>query len=104
MYCEKKCHYWVILVLPEFAWMGEKTTGLARANCSTKSTFATYCTLGAKRLAQSELMLFVSQLPLAWQSQGRESIAIDVYPCKFRKNRNSVHKDVIESVEYRIRA
>jgi len=22
--------------LPEFAWMGEKTAGLARANCSTK--------------------------------------------------------------------
>jgi len=24
------------LVLPEFAWMAEKTTGLARASCSTK--------------------------------------------------------------------
>ena len=23
-------------VLPEFAWMGEKTAGLARASCSTK--------------------------------------------------------------------
>jgi len=31
-------------------------------------------------------MLFVSRLPLAWQSQGRESIFIDVHPCKFRKN------------------
>ena len=26
----------IFVVLPEFAWMGEKTTGLARANCSTK--------------------------------------------------------------------
>jgi len=26
----------LILVLPEFAWMAEKTTGLARASCSTK--------------------------------------------------------------------
>ena len=25
-----------IRVLPEFAWLGEKTTGLARASCSTK--------------------------------------------------------------------
>jgi len=24
------------MVLPEFAWMGEKSTGLARASCSTK--------------------------------------------------------------------
>ena len=24
------------MVLPEFAWMGEKTPGLARASCSTK--------------------------------------------------------------------
>jgi len=24
------------MVLPEFAWMAEKTTGLARASCSTK--------------------------------------------------------------------
>jgi len=31
-------------------------------------------------------MLFVSQLPLAWPSQGRESMLIDVHPSKFRKN------------------
>ena len=31
-------------------------------------------------------MLFVSQLPLAWQSQGGEPMVIDVHPSKFRKN------------------
>jgi len=51
-----------------------------------RSIFATYCTLGAKRLAQSEFKLFVPQLPLAWQRQGRESILIDVHPRKFQKN------------------
>jgi len=38
------------------------------------------------RLAQSDFRLFVPQLPLAWQSQGRESMVIDVHPGKFRKN------------------
>jgi len=31
-------------------------------------------------------MLFVPQLPPAWQSQGRESMLIDVHPFKFWKN------------------
>jgi len=31
-------------------------------------------------------MLFVPQLPLAWQSQGRKSMVIDIHPSKFRKN------------------
>jgi len=34
-------------------------------------------------------MLFVPQLPLAWQSQGRESMLIDVHPSKFRKNQKT---------------
>jgi len=66
--------------------MAEKTAGLARASCSTKGHIRHYCTLGAKRSAQSEFKLFVPQLPPAWQSQGRESMRIDVQPSKFRKN------------------
>jgi len=31
-------------------------------------------------------MLFVSQLSLAWQYLGRESMLIHVHPIKFRKN------------------
>ncbi len=38
------------------------------------------------RLAESDFRLFVSQLPLARQSQGSESMVIDVHPSKFRKN------------------
>jgi len=37
-------------------------------------------------LAQSDLRLFVSQLPLACQSQHSESMLIDVHPSKFQKN------------------
>jgi len=91
------------LVLPEFAWLGEKTTGLARASCSTKehiraidgsapvekasNLHAGPCA-GLRWPKERWLrMLFVSQLPLAWPSQGRESMVIDVHPNKFRKNR-----------------
>jgi len=66
--------------------MGEKTTALARAAAPQRSIFATCCTFGAKRLAQSEFRLFVSQLPLAWPSQGGESMVTDVQPGKFRKD------------------
>jgi len=38
------------------------------------------------RLAQSDFRLFVSQLPLAWQNQGGESMVKDVHPSKFQKN------------------
>jgi len=43
-------------------------------------------------------MLFVPQLPLAWQSQGRESMVIHVHPDKFRKNQkiSSDHNDFKE--------
>ncbi len=74
------------MVLLKFARMGEKTRALARAAALQMSIFATYCTLGAKRLAQSEFRLFVSQLPLDWPSQGGESMVTDVQPSKFRKN------------------
>jgi len=57
--------------------------------------FATYRTLGAKRLAQSEFRFFVPQLPLVWQNLCRKSMLIHVYPSKFRKTpffSRNVHK------------
>jgi hypothetical protein len=38
-------------------------------------------------MAEIELaqVLFVSQLPLVWQSQGRESMLKHVHPSKFRR-------------------
>ena len=75
--------------------------GLARASCSTKEHIRAID--GSVQVEESSnfmlalaglrwpkqrwfRMLFVSQLPLAWQSQGRQSMVIDVHPSKFRKN------------------
>jgi len=54
-----------------------------------RSTIATYFTLGAERLAQNEFRLFVSQLPLTWPSQGRESVVIYTHHSKLRKNQKT---------------
>jgi len=88
-------------VLPEFAWMGEKTKSLARASCSTKEHIraidgsvpveeASNLHAGPCRAEMAETEgaqnALCSTASPAWKSQGRESMLIQVHPGKFRKN------------------
>jgi len=81
--------------------MSEITTGLARASCSAKEHIraidgsvpveeASSLHAGPCQAEMAEIevlrMLFVSQLPLAWQYLGRGSMLIHVHPSKFQKN------------------
>ncbi len=77
-----------ILALPEFAWMAEKTTALARANCSTKEHIPHLLHAWRKALSAERIQALCSTAPPGLASQGRESMPIDVHPNKFRKSQN----------------
>jgi len=87
------------MVLPEFAWMGEKTTGLARASCSTKEHIraidgsvpvekASNLHAGPCRAEMAEIEVTQNALCSATPpglTKSRQTInAIDVHPCKCR--------------------
>jgi len=90
------------MVLPEFAWMAEKITALARASCSTKehiraidgsvpveessNLHAGPCQAEVAEIEVAQNALCFAAPPGLWPSQGRESIFIDVHPGKFQNN------------------
>ncbi len=89
------------MVLPEFSWMAEKTTVLARASCSTKEHIraiddsapaenASNLHAGPCQAEMAEIEVaqnaLCSTAPPGLASLGRESVLIDVHPSKFRKN------------------
>ncbi len=94
------------MVLPEFAWLGEKTPGLARASCSTKEHIrvidgsvpvekasnyhADPCLAEMAEIEVAQIALCFAASPGLAKS-GREAMVIDVHPSKFRKNHEDLH-------------
>jgi len=73
-------------VLPEFARMGEKTTGLAGASCSTKEHIRHLLHAWRKALSAERIQALCFAAPLGLEIRGGESMRIDVHPSKFRKS------------------